>query len=78
MYAAVVGEQARPEDACMKTCFIHVCKQGGSCALCPVNVICFVLSMLGLCARNSEWNSWYAAAITRKHYKLFVNSSSYS
>ena len=48
MHAAV-------EDACMKTCFIHFCKQGDrSCMLCVVNVRRFMLSMLGLHARNSE------------------------
>ena len=75
MHAAVVGKQARPEDACMKTCFIHFCKQGDqSCTFCAVNVRCFVMSMLGLCARNSEWNSWYTTAIIRKQYKLFINN----
>ena len=34
----------------------------------------FVLLTLGLLARNSEWNSWYATAIIRKQYKLFVNN----
>ena len=58
----------------MKTCFIHFCKQGDrSCTLCAINVTRFMLLMLGLHARNSEWNLWYAAAIT-----IFVNSTSYS
>ena len=75
MHAAVVDKQARPKDACMKTCFIHFCKQGDrSCALCAVNVTFFVLSMLGLRVRNAESNSWYATTIIRKQYKLFVNN----
>ena len=78
MHAAMVGKQARPEDACMKTCFIHFCKQvDRSCTLHAVNVRHFVLSMLGLCAWNSEWNSWYATAIICKQYKLFINSTKY-
>ena len=64
MHAAVVGKQAQHEDACMKTCFTYFCKQvDRSCTLCAVNVRHFMLSMLGLCAQNSEWNSWYATAI---------------
>ena len=46
MHAAVVGKQARPEDACMKMCFIYFCKQGDQ------SCVRYVLSMLhALCCR---------------------------
>ena len=43
--------------------FNKQCDKQNEQTLCAVNVRHFVLLMLGLRARNSEWNSWYATAI---------------
>ena len=39
MHAVVVGKQARPEDACMKMCFIHFASK-------VIDHVHYVLSML--------------------------------